>query len=327
MQPSSLPASRPWAALLGLGLLACGNQGLSQAWQLDRLRVLAVKAEPAEPRPGDSVSFEALYYLPGDSLLQLGLWFACIPESGAVAGCTVDPETLDQLATLDPESMTEEELAALFAKLQAAGLVGAEPLLPPRWTVPETALDGLTDEEKLEGLTAMVNITAIPEGASSDADVELAYKRFPISLAATPNHNPGLTGFVVEESAVAEGAAWSANAGEELAITPVLAADAIETYLYRTDEGEDEERVEEPYITWYAEAGEFDQPYSLYPTLDVAWTAPAASDPAVGDDGTVTLLAVLRDRRGGMGWAALPMVLDAEAAAAAQARKKGEAGP
>lgn len=304
----SLPA--PAGALLTLGLVACGNQGLSQSWQLDRMRVLAVKVEPAEPRPGDSVSFEALYYLPDGAVLQLGLWFACIPESGAVAGCTVDQETLDRLATLDPESLSKEELAKLFAELQAAGLVGAEPLLAPRWTVPADALDALSDEEKLEGLTAMVNVTAMPEGAGTDGDVELAYKRFPVSLAATPNHNPGLTGFVVDETALAPDSPLQTSEGQALTITPVLAKDAIETYTFRTDEGLDEERVEEPYITWYAEGGEFDQPYSLYPTLDVVWTAPSASVASALSDGTVTLLAVLRDRRGGMGWAAIEVQVD-----------------
>ena len=47
--------------------------------------------------------------------------------------------------------MTEEELAALYAELVAAGLIGVEPYLPPVWQVPTDALDGL-DEETLTSL-------------------------------------------------------------------------------------------------------------------------------------------------------------------------------
>ena len=47
------------------------------------------------------------------------------------------------------------------------------------WTVPTTALDSLSEEEKIEGLSAFVNITAIPEDYVDDEDVEVAYRRLP----------------------------------------------------------------------------------------------------------------------------------------------------
>ncbi len=61
-------------------LLSCGGETLSQPWQLDRIRVLAVRPsvdeEPdmvfgtrAEPRPGETLNFEALTYAPpGDPI-------------------------------------------------------------------------------------------------------------------------------------------------------------------------------------------------------------------------------------------------------------------
>ena len=43
-----------------LFLLACSRIEVSESWQIDRLRILAIAAEPAEPRPGDTVRFRSL---------------------------------------------------------------------------------------------------------------------------------------------------------------------------------------------------------------------------------------------------------------------------
>ena len=48
--------SRSIVFVIGLTLSAagCGGSDLAQEWQLDRLRILAVRAT-GEPRPGDTV--------------------------------------------------------------------------------------------------------------------------------------------------------------------------------------------------------------------------------------------------------------------------------
>ena len=68
-----------------LALAGCGANGLAQAWQLDRVRILGVRATPAEPRPGDRVTFESLVYTPAETQLGGVLWFACLPEGGVLA--------------------------------------------------------------------------------------------------------------------------------------------------------------------------------------------------------------------------------------------------
>ena len=307
-------------ALLCLPLAACGGSGLAQPWQLDRLRILAVQAEPAEPRPGEQVSFQALYFLPDGTSLSLATWFACLPDSADSFGCAVDPSLLEGLQDVDLDSLTPEEQAALYAQLLEAGLIGVEPLFAPTWTAPADALDGLDEQARLEGVSAIVNITAIPDadaqgGEVDSSEVEIAYKRLPISEASTPNHNPQVTGFLVDEAPVAPGSTVEVLWGQELHLEPLLSTDSIETYLYRTAEGVDEERIEEPYATWYTEAGEFDQPYGLYPTMDVAWTPPAPDvepgfPPYQSDQARdVTVMVVVRDRRGGMSWGELTLRL------------------
>jgi hypothetical protein len=238
------------------------------------------------------------------------IWFACLPAGATDFGCTVDSALLEELGGVDPETATAEELAALVAAAQEAGLIGVEPLFQPSWVAPPEALDGLTEEQALEGVSAIINLSALPLDAQGYDDAEVAYKRLPISLATTPNHNPEILGMrVVElnaqgaevgEAQVVEpwGQSLSLQKGTTYSIEPLLSDDSLETYEYRLDDGTVEERSEEPYFTWYTEGGAFDQPFTLHPYSDVAWTAP-------DEEWQGLVVAVIRDRRGGMNWASL----------------------
>jgi hypothetical protein len=282
-------------------LLACGGPQLSQSWQIDRLRVLAVAAEPAEPRPGDTVTFTSLTVSPAVPV-ALTTWFVCL-LGGDAEDCAIDPSITEDLAGTDISALTPEEQADLYAQLVAAGLIGVEPYFPPTWTVPSDALDGLDEAARLEGLTATVSITAIPDQPEiAEGDLELAYKRVPVSEATTPNHNPVLTGLRVDGIDVAPGARVAMDRGETYTIEVVLAEDAVETYTYVDTSGASETRTEEPYFAWYLQEGTFDQEDTLYPYVSVAYTAPA--DPELD---TQSLWVVARDRRGGMGWIELPI--------------------
>jgi hypothetical protein len=222
------------------------------------------------------------------------VWFACLTSDGDY-GCTVDPALLEGLEA--GETPDADDLAALYA----AGFIGAEPYLPPVWNVPADALDGLDEADRLEGVTAIINITAVPEGDDVDeSDIELAYKRVPVSEATTPNHNPSILGITVDGQEVPAGTTVSVDRGQPYTLTAVLADDAVETYAFVNDAGEDETRTEEPYFAWYLQEGTFEQEYSIYPYVDATWYTPAAPE---SDTGTVWV--VVRDRRGGMGWASV----------------------
>lgn len=296
----SLRPLLPWLASLTL-CTGCGAQDLAQSWQLDRLRILGVAAEPAEPQPGDTVTFSSLVYLPYGEELSGVVWFACAPESADDFGCSLDPSVTEAFSG-DLDSLTPEEQAALFQQAVEAGLIGFEPLFAPTWPVPEDALDGLTDAEKVEGLSAFINVTALPEDAESDADVELAYKRVPVSLNPSPNQNPAFNQLLFQDdqgnAIEAIDGVFPIEQGASYTIRPLLEEGAVEDYVFITSEGVEEARTEEPYVTWYTEGGSFDQPFSLHPYLDVEWTAPKK-----GFEGVV--VAVIRDRRGGMAWASL----------------------
>lgn len=271
-------------------ILSCAADTMSQAHEIDRLRVLAVAAEPAEPRPGDLVTFSALIVSPDP--VGGSAWFNCSAAASDDYGCTIDETLLEDAQS--GEASVED--------LQAAGFLGFLPALPPFWMVPPTYLDELSEEVKLEGTFAMIFVSALPaveEGESIDqAAVELAYKRVPVSLAPTPNHNPTMDGMSVDGQPLASGTRLRVDPGQTYTLGALLSEGALETYAYRTTDGVDEERTEEPYFTWYLQEGSFDQATTTWPYTEVLWTAP--TEPTIAEQ---SLWVVVRDRRGGMAWA------------------------
>lgn len=288
--------------MLILLTLACDIERMAEAWQIDRLRVLAVASEPAEPRPGDTVTMTSLTVSPVIPV-ALSTWFVCVISEELDEGCAIDPALTENLSSVDFATLTPEEQAALYQELVDAGMVGVEPFFSPVWTVPLDVLDALPEEDRLEGLVATVSITAIPDQETVDeGDIELAYKRIPVSEALTPNHNPVVAGLRVDGFDIAPGARVAMDRGQTYAIELVFADDALETYTYVNADGVEESRVEEPYLAWYLQEGTFDQENTLYPYLTVQYTTP--TDPSLTEQ---SLWVVVRDRRGGMAWMELPI--------------------
>lgn len=291
-----------WALIV---LAGCNPIEVAESWQIDRMRVLAVAAEPAEPRPGEVVTFTSLIVSP-DAPVECSVWLACDAEGGY--GCGVGGIGATGTGT-----------GADTGAPEGTWFVGVDPLTPLSWAVPEDFLAAQTEEERLEGRSALVTVLAtadcegLIEGSAEEAqaileagpdEVEMAYKRVPVSLAETPNHNPGLASVRVDGLEVAAGARVELDRGQTYRLEVVLAEGAVEAYTYRTEAGEVEERVEEPYFLWYAQEGSYDQTATLYPTVEVEYTTPAETERA-----EQSLWVVARDRRGGMGWLEVPIRL------------------
>ncbi|MSQ03366.1 MAG: hypothetical protein EXR71_15980 [Myxococcales bacterium] len=276
-----------------LHLAGCDTEELSQSWQIDRLRVLAVATEPAEPRPGELVTFSALIVSPVDPVAG-SAWFVCSSGSADDFGCAVDPALFEDgsLEEADPEA------------LAAAGFIGFLPALPPAWVVPADYLDTLAEPERLEGSFAMTYIAAIPEVPEGETltedQVELAYKRVPVSLATTPNHNPGVLIWHVDGLPINPGAEVLLDPGQAYDLRAELTPDSVESYTFVTNEGVAQLRTEEPYLSWYLEDGSFSQSNSLFPLDGTVYFSPGVP---VAE--TASLWVVVRDRRGGMGWSEL----------------------
>ena len=290
-------------SLVYLTTTACSVQQMAQAWQLDRLRVLATQSTPAEASPGDTVAFESLIYQPRGESLEGVVWFGCLNESATSFGCTVDPELLDGLS--EPPTDPIEQLA-WFTELQEAGLLGFEPALPPSWTIPSDALDTLEDADKTEGVSAFLNLTAIPTDAENDEDIEVAFKRYPISLNPEPNENPLLSYLLVNGTEYSPDEVPKITVGGTLEFDVEFEAGSVQEYTYiNPDTGVSEIRTETPYLSWYAESGRFSNTVSLLPYTSVEWTAPAIPTRS-------EVIVTVRDRRGGMDWIRFDVVVEAE---------------
>lgn len=280
-------------------LLGCDVPQFHEEWELDRLRLLAVRAEPAEPRPGDVVSFTSLRFVPDDAEWSAS-WIACV--DGDTEGCTIDEDLLSQLEHAD--ELSDAELLALFAALQAAGFVGVEPGMPLGWIVPTDALDGLDDAERLEGRSATVTINLATED-----DAELVLKSIPVSEATTPNHNPDLTPLTFDGVPVVEGTRLVVDRINNLDVGVALDGEP-ETYEYVTTAGEAETRTEAPSFRWYVSGGVLTSAEAGFSIGDdgsteseMVWTTP-------DEPGVYTLAAVVLDGRGGMGWRSLEVEVD-----------------
>ena len=284
---------------LPLFLLAgCDLPQMAEEWQLDRLRLLAIAAEPAEPVPGDKVTFTSLQFVPdsdGAPAEWSSAWFACV--DGDEEGCTLDPALVDQLEHAD--QLTQTELLALLDQLRAAGFVGVQPGMDLEWDVPLDALDGLSDAEALEGRSATVDVSL----ATAD-DNELVLKRIPVSRATTPNHNPGVAPIEIDGNAVDPSVSLALDSGNNYDVHAALSGDP-ETYTYVTTAGATESRTEKPSWRWYTSCGVLTYPADTGIALSfedsgeiessMVWTTPS-------EPGTCVLDAVVLDGRGGMGW-------------------------
>jgi len=299
---------------LPLLITGCGTTELTQSWQLDRHRLLGARGEVAgtpdpvlgtraEPRPGETLLFSSLRYTPEDEPSAGALWIGCLTDGDTQTGCDFDESAFEDLDELD-ENASQEELFEALDRLKEAGFLGIEPDLPPSWLVPEDALDGV--EDPLEGVSAFVNITMLPEDESSSEMPEAGFKRVAVSEATTPNHNPDITDLIVAGESIGDARGFTARRGYTYILKPVLSEGHIETYSYLNTQGDEEWRVEKPYFTWYTELGasdakkqaRFNVDYSLHPYTSVEWTAPKKA-------GLVEIDVVVRDRRGGVGWRTL----------------------
>ncbi|MEZ4316553.1 MAG: hypothetical protein R3F61_03585 [Myxococcota bacterium] len=256
---------------------------LEQSWAITKPRLLSVVSEPAEPRPGDTVTFRALLADPTDEI-DSTLWIACpSPDDDGVGfGCIAD---------------TEE-------------IIGIQPFSQPVYTTPADLLDGLEEQERREGRYVLVQVTGLPpiDPENPDIDfedidfnlIEAGYKRIVVSEASTPNNNPVLTGVLADGNEIPPGAVLEVDPEQRYDIGVFIDDRSIETYEYLNSDGVLEERVEQPYVSWFTTAGEMVEPATLYPFLEATWESPAES----GVEGVI--YAVCRDRRGGQDWREIP---------------------
>lgn len=299
----------------------CSND-LPAASFIDKLRVLAVQANPPEIAPGETTQLHVLAVEPLVQKLDSGaphaltaVWLACALPSGTL---TVDPCSAS--STIIGNAFDATYSAA--ADALAGGAASTEVLL--------TVAVADTDAGALACIGDIANNGGMP---TNPDHCVVSLKRLtisdPVQRAVPANANPALADFYATtpsgfaETIDSNGAVWQYAPGQDLASWDVAAHRAPDAAEKKADGS-----YEQLSVSWFTTAGHLDGGRSLYlppdctsatqcPTelpedgADTTWFAPTRAQAAANVDGSgiVDFWAVIRDDRGGVGWRAGSMTL------------------
>lgn len=298
-------------ASLPLLLLGCAPEIADDTTRITDARILAVRAEPAEAAPGESVRFTALVASRDGTLREATVdWSFCnarpsLSESGPVsARCLTDGDWLVPLGRgLDATGALPMDACRTFgpdAPINQQGASGARPFDPDVTGGYQQPLRASL-RRQTDAVTGVVSarIACGVQGVTQAESAEFTrrYHR---------NHLPEITGF----QAIVGGATAALEAEDATPLTVApgasvrlqvqhppcadeTACGGAERYVvYDRAARALAVREEVLRVSWFATDGSFSD---VRTTGENTWRAPAAP-------GAVTLWAVLRDDRGGVAW-------------------------
>jgi hypothetical protein len=327
------------AALLGSISAACADTGDDEPSpsQLDRLRVLAIAAEPPDLVPGESATLAALVFEPAAT--PVGYAWSWCPVGIDVEGGTACP--------IEESLWAELWTSAGLAGAPPAYDLGGEPtaVLAPRFEADSAqrlcdvigALGPAAEPARIacaDGFEASVVLRALGAG-----DEEIAIKRVPFLPEGTPpearNHNPGPLGDVsarltstdevVADGTLRAGRTYTLHVDLDAELSELVPEGAMEPVLDgaagadRAEPATGEGR-ETLVLSWFVTQGELADPddgdESFDPfeddtqrtvyvpgqstfdaLLENGWALPPTADQPQAE-----LVLVLRDGRGGVAW-------------------------
>jgi hypothetical protein len=279
----------PVLVLLALVLSACGTDFELQS-EIRRVRVLAVRAEPAEvlvdptlssfPAP---VTFSSLAVTPDGRPVTVTYALCRFtntnPYDGSCPGDTSVPLPEGVLSFQDPgvQAVLNEALQAL----NPGGGGGPPDPNDPRFR------EGLA-----QGVPFFIGYVAT-DGSGTPEGTERGIRRLTARAAPAPNQNPQVADILVNGVPLS----GPLPPGTELSFQPLLAEGSAE--VYETAEGP---RTEQVFYSWYATGeGEVQALRSLEPVGDRPGD-PTTDYETPATPGSVTFWVVARDGRGGVGW-------------------------
>lgn len=267
-------------AIVAVGLCAgCGGDFSDDYNLIERLRLIAVKAEPAEAAPGDTVFLRAWAFDPTSPSPAID-WAACteppVPGTGTINSACL---TVDQAPFLIPLG-------------QGAMVTAAVPTFAP---------DTLGPPDYTGGRYLPIRLRLTSAGDQLDG-----IERLRVTAGGTPNHNPTLAevsrvteasdGGVIAMAALDEATPLEVHAGDQLILRAHFADGSVERYSVDNGDGTMRPVDETLNVTWFSTAGHFsvgsDGP-DADTTLALDRHLPAAG-------ATIDLWAVGRDERGGL---------------------------
>jgi hypothetical protein len=333
---NAMPLASALAAAWALG--ACGEFSDDQARysELDRLRVLAVRSEPADLLVGETATLSALTFEPSGRELEYE-WSWCPSRQDLADGgtCRIAEadlrrawdalDTDQELPPYDLGNSPEAELTNVF------GTDVLEPLCAAL-----SAEEGDAEQARLSCLLGLeVSVSLRVRSADEEVTAIKQLVLLPEGVdAAQRNQNPALTGElrvrdVSDNRLLEDGDALLL--AHDYALSLALDEPASESFVPREMPGAGavEPRRETLVMSWFASDGSFpagegfgdgdgpggdgserttfvDGQNDFSALLKNNWRSPRT-----GDERETTLVLVLRDERGGVGWAQHRFTLEA----------------
>jgi hypothetical protein len=264
-----------WALFLAIALVSCAPELEGAPTTITAPRLLAVRATPAEARPGETVTLEAIV-VGGVSPIEWGLCLARTPlgESGPIAPACATGTSPD-LVPLGAGAKVQATIPRDACRLFGPERPDPKPGEPSGRPVDPDSTGGFQQPIRVVvGGTASAYGVRIHCGVPSATPAQAAE----IEARNTPNQHPVITDVRLEGSA----GTWRVT----------VEHDAPERYLLLDLETHQiVERTEVLRASFYATGGSFESARVGDPMAS-AWTVPS--------EGEQTMWVVLRDDRGGV---------------------------
>lgn len=285
---------------------------------VNRPRLLAVRAQPAEVRPGEAARYAAFLATQTGSVADDGSGYAfclqprVLEERNGVAPDCLEPAG-SQLAGLDgPEGIVPLDICARFGSVPPP----SEPDQPPFRPV---------DPDVTGGYYLPVRVQ-VDGTEGRPAEFGFGFQRIRCDLAGAPidvarefartyeeNLNPTIASFTVDDRA--SPAPLRVPEGQAVRVAVAWPADSAQTYpFFDPITVELRDRIESMAISWFATGGTFILSRSEVPeerasaerSVENVWIAPDDLGDGLVD---VWLGVVLRDARGGVDWRSVRVIV------------------
>jgi hypothetical protein len=297
-------------------LAACGEDWKPET-VVEGLRVLGMRATPAELHPGDTARLEALVVDPSrPGKRTTVIWLGCDPDPFDLgrSACS-DPSVLS-----NPAAFSGGGLSALPPGMHAIGFNELA-----AYTAPANSFDQLPagDARRVKGTVAQVLAFVVAEEVSPAAppeelaallervkakEVKSLIALFRIRVTEEPqlNKNPALSALWVDDARLPDGATLRVEPGTVVRLEATVPDEAFEEYDLIQPEGV-VHKTEAVVAAWYSSWGRFSESrVSLRTETVQRFTAPGNKDEALPDSRAGTFYVVLRDSRGGQAWTQTP---------------------
>ncbi len=297
-----------------LALLCLALVGCAEAWSpesiVEDLRVIGVRAEPAELKPGESASLSALILDPSrPGKKNTVLWIGCDP----------DPFNLGRSACSDPAVLQDPSALASAGTLpNGVHFIGLDDSATYATRADLFSQLAATDTRRQTGTVGQVLAIAIAEEsagvpmkelfdrvARKEVKAVIALFRIKVSESATRNTNPVISAFLFDGKPVKPNVPAMLSAADKRQVLLEAPDSAFEPYVETTPTAM-EDKVERLTSAWYSTSGRFNNlRVALRSEVKAIFTAPGHPDfplDKVPDDHTGTFFVVMRDTRGGQTW-------------------------